>query len=433
MAIVISVVNRLKGLAKKTSKKILSMRDRRTDVNLDDLISRKEIFKSDAIAIGLVVSSFDKGGLEQSVFNLYEGYWKKGIKVYVLCQTNIIGHFAKKLHSPEHLLIFNNNEKRFVDFCLHNRISWLHYHYNTFMMEKIRVLGIKTIYTIHSIYSWMSDTEIINRAKSINTADYVVAVSKFTKDYYCKRTKTPSSKVSIIPIGINTKELEGNNLDNRYTRESLGFSEQDTVLGFIASFHEIKHQMNMVGAMEKIIRTKPHANLIFLGNILQKNYYKIVKRYWENSSAKNNIIHIPYIDHAQIGQFLRETIDIFILPTIQEGCSNAVSEALYCGKPMLLTDVGNAPDLRHLESVTIVSRAYENLYSFRQKDISKISLEKESRNNNEIVVGVINIINHLNEQTIAAKSAAEEYAITLDVTAMVDNYFFLIKEAKICL
>jgi glycosyltransferase involved in cell wall biosynthesis len=270
----------LKNFIKRIFYRVLSIINKGTILSNDNLISQKEFFDSDIITIGLVVSSFDKGGLEQAVFNLYEGFWKKGIKAYVLCQTNNIGHFSNKLYSPEHLLIFNNNEKKFVDFCRNHRISWLHYHFNTFMIEKIRVLGIKTIYTIHSIYSWLSDYEIIKRAELINTADYVVAVSKFTKDYYCIRTKTPSSKVSIIPIGINTKELGENNLDDQYTRKSLGFSENDTVLGFIASFHEVKHQMNMVGAMERIIKIKPHTNLIFLGNILQNHYYKKVKNFW---------------------------------------------------------------------------------------------------------------------------------------------------------
>jgi GT2 family glycosyltransferase/glycosyltransferase involved in cell wall biosynthesis len=403
-----------------------------------EIIKKKEIeryptlqsnsdHKSEKPGIGLVVNSFDKGGLEQAVFNLYEGYLKHGFRAYIFCQTSNVGHFASKLHSPEHLVIFNNDEEKFLKLCLEKQINWLHYHYNTFLIDKVKKFGIKTIYSIQNIYTWLSDTEIQNRAKLINSADFVVAGSTFSKLYYCNRTNTPETEVEVIPIGVNTSDLNNTELNPLYSRNSLGILEDEIVLGFIASFHEVKHQMNMVGAMEKIIVLNPKVKLIFLGNIGHEEYFRKVKTAWEKSPARENIIHLPFIDHSQLGEFLRQVIDIFILPTLQEGCSNAVIDALYCGIPMLLTDVGNASDLQHLESVTVVDRAYEDLYSFRQSDISKICLEKESRNNNQIVQGIIKIISNIDEKKEAAKIAAREYTEQCDKSMMVQNYVDLIK------
>ena len=62
------------------------------------------------------------------------------------------------------------------------------------------------------------------------------------------------------------------------------------------------------------------------------------------SEAKNNIMKIPYLEHKHVGCFLRKVADVFILPSLQEGCSNAVLEAFYCGIPMILTKVGNAEE-----------------------------------------------------------------------------------------
>ena len=386
--------------------------------------------RSEKPGIGLVVSSFDKGGLEQAVFNLYEGYIDHGYRAYVFCQTKDIGHFARKLHSPEHLVVFNNNEQLFLKLCVEKGINWLHYHYNTFLIGEVKKFGIKTIYSIQNIYSWLSDTEIQNRAKLINTADFVVAGSTFSKVYYCYRTKTPESRVDVIPIGVNTTDLKNTELDPTYSREALGILEDEIVLGFVASFHEVKHQMNMVGAMEKITQINPNVKLIFLGNIGHENYFRKVKSAWQESPAKEHFIHIPFIDHSQLGEFLRQVVDIFILPTLQEGCSNAVIDALYCGLPMLLTDVGNASDIEHLESVTVVDRAYEDLYAFRQSDISKICLEKESRNNNQIVMGILEIINHLDEKKEAARTAAREYSDQCDKSMMVKKYVELIESKR---
>lgn len=398
-------------------------------------INQKTLLKSPDVeinpnlpVIGLVVSQFDKGGLEQAVFNLYEGYRRYGYRTYILCQSNNVGYFAKKLNSPNDLFVFNNNPFRFILFCKQKNISWLHYHYNTFLIKFVKKIGIHTIYSIQNIYSWLSDTEMKERSELINTADHVVAGASFSKEYYCKRSNTPSSRVEVIPIGVNTKELDNTNLDKKFTRDSLGLNQNDIILGFIASFHQVKHQMNMIGAMEEIIKVNPQIKLIFVGNIGHQKYYQQVKDIWEKSPAKNNIIHIPFIDHSQLGEFLRKTIDIFILPTIQEGCSNAVIDALYCGKPMLLTNVGNASDLEHLKSVVVVERPYKDLYSFRQSDIDQICLEKKSRNNDEIVRGILKIADNLEQFRLAAEDAAKLYASQCDKSTMVERYINLIQD-----
>jgi glycosyltransferase involved in cell wall biosynthesis len=221
--------------------------------------------------------------------------------------------------------------------------------------------------------------------------------------------------------------LDNTKLDRKLTRSALGFQKGDIILGFIASFHQVKHQMNMIGAMEEIIKVNPKIKLAFVGNVGHANYFQKVKVAWEKSSAQQNIIHIPFISHSQLGEFLRESVDIFILPTIQEGCSNAVIDALYCGKPMLLTNVGNASDLAHLKSVVVVDRAFDDLYSFRQSDIDRICLEKKSRNNREIVKGILEIAEGLEDYKQAAQDAAKLYASQCDKSTMAERYLELIK------
>jgi GT2 family glycosyltransferase/glycosyltransferase involved in cell wall biosynthesis len=422
------VLKHLAEVEKKGKQDILATVNNLLAVKQDFLAISQDVEINESLpAIGLVVSQFDKGGLEQAVFNLYEGYRKHGYRTYILCQSKNIGYFARKLNSPDDLFVFDSNSFQFISFCKRKNIKWLHYHYNTFLIRLVKVLRIHTIYSIHNIYSWLSDQEIKQRSKLINSADHIVAVSTFTKEYYCKRTGTPDSRVAVISNGVDTEELDAKKLDGEFTRSSLGFQKDDIILGFIASFHQVKHQMNMVGAMEEIIKVNPKIKLVFVGNIGHASYFRKVKGSWEKSSARQNVFYIPFIDHSQIGEFLRESVDIFILPTIQEGCSNAVIEALYCGKPMLLTNVGNASDLVHLKSVVVVDRAFDDLYSFRQSDIAQICLEKKSRNNSEIVNGVLEIAEHLEDYKQAARDAARLYENQCDKSVMVDHYLGLIQ------
>ena len=111
-------------------------------------------------AIGLVVSSFDKGGLEQVVLNLYRGYLAAGRQVYLLVEENILGPMAQQV-DPERLLVFNRDEDTFLHLCRQHDIRVLHYHYNTYMMHGVRLMGFRVLYTIHNIYTWKSDAEML--------------------------------------------------------------------------------------------------------------------------------------------------------------------------------------------------------------------------------------------------------------------------------
>ena len=96
--------------------------------------------------IGLVVTTFDKGGLEQVVLNLYLGYKKAGYKTFLLCQENILGIMANSIE-PKDLYVFNNDKNKFLQLLYDENITILHYHYNIFAADIVKKIGIKTIYT----------------------------------------------------------------------------------------------------------------------------------------------------------------------------------------------------------------------------------------------------------------------------------------------
>lgn len=69
-------------------------------------------------SIGLVLKGFDKGGLEQVVYNLYVGYRKQGWKAYIFVETDNVGYFAERLESPDHLCMFSGNKDRSFNFVI---------------------------------------------------------------------------------------------------------------------------------------------------------------------------------------------------------------------------------------------------------------------------------------------------------------------------
>lgn len=380
--------------------------------------------KGEKPVIGVVVTTFDKGGLEQVVLNLYLGYKKAGYQVYLLCQENVLGIMAEQILEGE-LLVFNNEIDTFLKYLYEKNINVLHYHYNVFGCKEAKKIGVRTIYTMHNVYTWKSDTEIKEYAEILKGMDKVVPVSNLVKSYYLSRTKSAEDNIKVVYNGIDFSELSNDELPEYLNRKSLGLKEDDIVLGFVASFYPVKYQIGMIGVMEELIKKYPNVKLLFIGNS-ENDYYKRFKAEYVKSDAKENMQVVPYFEHKYMGVFLRKIVDIFTLPTLQEGCSNAVLEAIYCDKPMVLTNVGNAMDVNYLESCEVVRTAYDDVVTTSNEEMIQISECRDSNNKQELVLAFEKVIDNLDLYKEKAK-LSKEMKRQYETGYMVQQYINLIE------
>ena len=360
--------------------------------------------------VGIVVTTFVKGGLEQVVLNLYKGYKKNGYQVYMLCQKNELGPMAEEIEK-EDLLVFDDSMKLFLGYLREFQITILHYHYNIFGLQEAKKLGVRALYTMHNTYTWKSDEEIRSYSRVLDEMDAVVPVSNLVKNYYLARTDAKKENLQVIYNGIDFDELGIRELPDSLSRSSLGLSEDDVVISFVASFYPVKYQIGMIGVMEELTKKYPNAKLLFVGNC-ENEYHEQFLREYNLSPVRESMIHVPYFEHRYMGEFLRRITDIFTLPTLQEGCSNAVLEAIYCDRPMVLTNVGNAKDVEYLKSCEVVDAAYKDITTTSNEQILKISQKKDSANKKQLVDAYSKVIDNLADYKKAAvipDSEKEQY------------------------
>jgi len=377
--------------------------------------------------VALVVSSFEKGELEQVVLDLYYGYKKNGWNAYIMSQTRNIGDIAKELDDIRDIFIFDGDPGEFIRFCGKHKIEVLHYHYNTFMMTGNRKRGYKILYTMHNAYAWMSAPQISAYSSVLEVANKVVPVSSFVENYFRTLTGFSAGGIETIPNGVDFSELDGKYDDFPVTRKSLGFADSDVVVAGIASFHPAKHQVGLIGVMEKLQEDHPEIKLLLVGNEGDKDYHNYFMKLLDRSPAKENIRVIPYFDHKYMGQFLRDVVDIFTLPALYYGFSNAVLEAAYCAKPMVLTNVGNAEDMKDIASCKIVKTAYEDLYELSPEELLDISLRKRNRNTKELAKAFSGIAKDLDAYKAKAAKAVESVS-EYNTERMVEKYIEIIEE-----
>ena len=120
----------------------------------------------------------------------------------------------------------------------------------------------------------------------------------------------------IAPNGYNP--LEFYNVDKRNSRAKLGFGLDDKIVSFVGAFSKRKGVDRLLEALKK---TQTQPKVILIG---QGDYY----------TKYNNIVFKGSVSHEKIVDYLNAS-DVFVLPTNNEGCCNAIVEALACGLPVI--------------------------------------------------------------------------------------------------
>jgi glycosyltransferase involved in cell wall biosynthesis len=286
---------------------------------------------------------------------------------------------------------------------------------------------MRVFYTIHNVYTWFGDDEMAERAACLEVCSGVAAVSGFVKDYFCARSGFPAERVAVIPNGIDFSELNGETLPAAIaTRSALGLPEDAIVIAQVSSINAVKHQMGMVGVMEKLVRKNPRFHLLFAGNVIEPDYLAALTQAVEKSSAKAHIHFVPFFAHRYMGAFLRQQVDIFALPTLQEGCSNAVQEAIYCRVPMVLTDVGNARDVKDVAACIVASTAYGAVENLRPHTVVAFSRQKNAANRDALCDAFTTMGEQLEQYRAAAAAVDADFIQSLSVEQMVQRYLSLI-------
>lgn len=155
-------------------------------------------------------------------------------------------------------------------------------------------------------------------------AEKVVANSEGLKDLAQK--SVPEQEISVIHNGVD--------MDKFYPAKSKTVSERLRLVS-TGRLIERKGYNYLIKALED--NHKVELTLIGEGHL--KDDLKEL--------AEKNKIKVKFLDrvaHDNIPDLLRNS-DLFILPSLNEGMSNAVLEAMACGLPVIVTDTGGSKEL----------------------------------------------------------------------------------------
>lgn len=154
--------------------------------------------------------------------------------------------------------------------------------------------------------------------KTLEGVTGIISVSTKCRDEVnelCGGDQRIMDKVTIIPNAANSDRFF--HLDKTKCRKELGFPEDKFIVAFTGSFIDRKGVQKVAKAVDSI----DDVYAIFIGT-------------GPEEPKCRNILFKDRVKNEEMVKYLNAA-DVFVLPTLAEGCSNAIVEAVVCGLPVI--------------------------------------------------------------------------------------------------
>ena len=142
-------------------------------------------------------------------------------------------------------------------------------------------------------------------------------------------------KTIILPNAIDSHKFFVR--DKSDARKRLSLSDEDFIGVFVGAFIERKGIKRVLSALE----TNPDVKIMLIGS-------------GETIPKSPQIVFQGRVSHEKLSHYLNAA-DFFVLPTLAEGCCNAIVEAMACGLPIISSDLSFNYDVLDTKNAILVN------------------------------------------------------------------------------
>lgn len=203
-----------------------------------------------------------------------------------------------------------------------------------------RKRGTTVLYMVHGFH-FFTGAPIINwmiyypvEKMMAKYADIIVTVNH--EDYKRARSMNVKRVEYIHGIGINTDRLSSKN-NSVDIRKELELSPEDFLIISVGELNKNKNQKVIIKALAEIKDLKIHYILCGKGDQLE-----VLKRQARVTDLDQNVHFLGY--RTDVLNICRQA-DIYVMPSYREGLPVASLEAMYCGRPLLTSNIRGLVDV----------------------------------------------------------------------------------------
>ena len=172
----------------------------------------------------------------------------------------------------------------------------------------------------------------------MKNADYVTVNSTATMNELTKRFPNYSSKIAVMPMGVDTDLFKKRNLKRprKY--------EKNKILLFVGRLSDQKGLQYLIDSMSDISRYNPNAKLLIIG---EGPYKKKLEERANKLGIGNNLEFLGSMPASDVAEYYNFA-DIFLIPSLStktgtEALGLSMLEAMASGCAVIGTNVGGIP------------------------------------------------------------------------------------------
>lgn len=170
-----------------------------------------------------------------------------------------------------------------------------------------------------------------------------IAVSANLADWLALTIGIPRSEIHQIYNGVDTERFKPSRPAHRFIGPK-GFVEPGAfVIGTVGRMQTVKDQLTLVRAFVKLLdldaSSRDRIRLVMVGDGPLKKQAEVLLR----EAGAEELAWLPG-EQNDVPR-LMQSMDLFVLPSLAEGISNTILEAMACGLPVVATRVGGNPEL----------------------------------------------------------------------------------------
>jgi L-malate glycosyltransferase len=296
-----------------------------------------------------LVLSLETGGLERLVSDCVISMDKNIFNIEVCCFDRLCGFYDVLIDNNIKVTLLKRNQKRYdyfyplklAKFLKERNIDILHMHNGTLfhgIQAGILARTSVMILTDHGRPLIESQKGIMIDRLSGYFVDKIIAVSVELENKLTKVIKFSKHKTSTIINGINTNVFSIR-IKPKELMAKFGISEKHRVIGTVGRLAEVKDQSSLIDAFYQVHEIIPDSILIIVGDGPLRDQL-------ENKIQRLNLTEsVKIIGNRNDVPHILNLFDIFVLPSLSEGTSIALLEAMASGIAPVVTNVGGNPSL----------------------------------------------------------------------------------------
>lgn len=203
------------------------------------------------------------------------------------------------------------------------------------LISKILNPKIRIFYTIHGMKQYKN----LNKVKKIYRnllCEKIIAISDAVKNDIIE-SGASRKKIIVVENAIDINKFKDVNLKK--------MDIDEPIIGNVARIlPSIKGQDILIESINILKDKYPKIKCYFAGTVAQKNYteFEILKKKVNENKLEKNIIFLGNVE--KVDEFLKK-INIFILPSRQEGFGISLIEAMCMGIPVISSDIPGPSDI----------------------------------------------------------------------------------------